>query len=623
MKKAIISIFLLLIFIFTNSCIEHNPIETGSAITDPKGGTGDMISDTITTEKETEEMTEKLPDDITEATDYVTQTWIAVDMNFETEYDYKEKEQLYVIFDAKFTNRVTKTTLTLPGFWYGGSTFTVRFAPTEYGVWDFVTSCETDASLDGKTGTVAANAYKGDLAIYKHGFVVVNGSKHFVYADGTPFFYLGDTHWNLLEEEYDKGGIAAGRTGAKSHFKYIVDKRVEQGFTVYQSEPIGTKADLTDGSLSSADAKAFEQNDLYYQYIAEKGLVHANAEFFFAGSMTKALMDNKEYLEAISRYWVARYSAYPVMWTLAQEIDNDFYRERGDQKIYDYSNNPWVLIAEYLHKYDTYNHPLSGHQESTIYTTVTGRGVTQADADNGGKSAFLSAEVTEKTGHNWWAAQWSPSLNAQIDDRVPKDYYASDKVAISFEGRYCNLWTKNYGARAQSWISMLSGFAGVGYGAADIWLYNGTYNLDEPSNDGLETITVEDKAVRWNKSVDFESAYQLGYMRQFFESFNWWELVPDFNDEKMFKPTLTSRKKAFYTCATIENDLYVVYFYSQNTATGTVQGMDKDSVYEAKWFNPRTNEYSDIGEIKAESDGSWHVPARQEALDFVLLLIKK
>ena len=91
----------------------------------------------------------------------------------------------------------------------------------------------------------------------------------------------------------------------------------------------------------------------------------------------------------------------------------------------------------------------------------------------------------------------------------------------------------------------------------------------------------------------------------------------------MFKPTLTSRKKAFYTCATIENDLYVVYFYSQNTATGIVLGMDKDAVYDAKWFNPRTNEYSDIGEIKAESDGSWHVPARQEALDFVLLLIKK
>ena len=188
-----------------------------------------MQTDEVT---ETEAETEVFPDDITEKTDYVTQTWVAVDLNFETDESYKEKEQLYVVFDAKFTNRETKTSLTIPGFWYGGKTFTVRFAPTEYGIWDFETVCGTDASLDGKTGTVAANAYKGELAIYRRGFVTTNGTKHFVYADGTPFFYLGDTHWNMYDEEYDKGGLSAGRTGAKSHFKYIVDKRVEQGFTV-------------------------------------------------------------------------------------------------------------------------------------------------------------------------------------------------------------------------------------------------------------------------------------------------------------------------------------------------------------------------------------------------------
>ncbi len=576
---------------------------------------------------ETEAETEVFPDDITEKTDYVTQTWVAVDLNFETDESYKEKEQLYVVFDAKFTNRETKTSLTIPGFWYGGKTFTVRFAPTEYGIWDFVTVCGTDASLDGKTGTVAANAYKGELAIYRRGFVTTNGTKHFVYADGTPFFYLGDTHWNMYDEEYDKGGLSAGRTGAKSHFKYIVDKRVEQGFTVYQSEPIGTKANLADGSLSSQDAAAFAKNDLYYQYIAEKGLVHANAEFFFAGNMNAALMKNEKYLEAISRYWVARYSAYPVMWTLAQEIDNDFYRERGDQKIYDYSNNPWVRIAEFLHKYDAYKHPLSGHQENAIFTTVTGQGVTMSNADNGGASAFLSDEVTEKTGHSWWAVQWQPDLKKQDNGKVPKDYWNSGKVAINYESRYCNLWTKDYGARSQSWIAMLNGFAGVGYGAADIWLYNGTYNLDEPSNDGIETISVADKAVTWSTAVNFESAYQQGYMRRFFESFEWWRLVPDFNDGNYFDGVVSSRKKSVYSCATIGNELYVIYMYNKAVASGTVCNMDGGAVYEAKWFDPRTNTYTDIGEIKAdtEKDGkpAWNAPDRPEALDYVLLLIKK
>ena len=203
MKKIIISVFLLVLcfsFILQlASCSDPNETTLHTDITEQDSE--NTTKQSVTTEKETEmtdAITERLPDDITENTDYVTETWTAIDINFETDREYAEKEQLYVIFDAIFTNRETKTTLTIPGFWYGGNTFTVRFAPTEYGIWDFETVCETDASLNGKSGTVAANAYKGDLLIYKHGFVTTNGTKHFVYADGTPFFYLGDTHWNTV-----------------------------------------------------------------------------------------------------------------------------------------------------------------------------------------------------------------------------------------------------------------------------------------------------------------------------------------------------------------------------------------------------------------------------------------
>ena len=37
----------------------------------------------------------------------------------------------------------------------------------------------------------------------------------------------------------------------------------------------------------------------------------------------------KAYLEKLSRYWVARYSAYPVIWTLGQEVDNDPYQDEN------------------------------------------------------------------------------------------------------------------------------------------------------------------------------------------------------------------------------------------------------------------------------------------------------
>ena len=63
--------------------------------------------------------------------------------------------------------------------------------------------------------------------------------------------------------------------------------------------------------------------------VVDIGLVHANAQLFFASELgyNRAMYSNT-YLEKLCRYWVARYGAYPVMWTTGQEVDNDFYHGR-------------------------------------------------------------------------------------------------------------------------------------------------------------------------------------------------------------------------------------------------------------------------------------------------------
>lgn len=556
--------------------------------------------------------------------DLLTETWRAIELTFKTEkkYNTSKNEAFDVIMDVVFKNQATGTTLTLPCFFNGGKDFCVRFAPTEYGIWEYKTVCESDESLNGLTGTIGANIYKGDLDIYKHGFVKTNGSKYFVYDDGTPFFYLGDTHWNMFAEEFDSKGPYAGELQTDSHFKYIVNKRLSQGFTVYQSEPLGASFNLTNG-LDSRDISGFKAADRYFQYLAEVGLVHANAQFFFSSSMTKDIFENEAYLEQMSRYWVARYAAYPVMWTLAQEIDNDCYFERNSGQQYSFLNNPWVKVAEYIHRYDAYKHPLTGHQENTGATTVTGAG-TGSNVSGNGVSVFVLPEVTEKTGHDWWGAQWSPSLTGQADSNVAKDYWKSPKVAVNYEGRYCYLWTKNFGARAQGWISYLSGMFGYGYGAADIWLYKSSYNMDVDSRDGIDTITVADKArYQWPEAVEFESAYQMGYMRNFFSYLPWWTLVPDFNDKNYF----SAKNGGVYTCATAGNTLYVVYLYNRSTATGYLLGMDENASYTVQWFNPRTGEYTLISqEVKNNSSIGTHpayeVPQKPDNEDWVLLATK-
>ncbi len=570
------------------------------------------------------------PDIDPSTVDVITETWVATELTFETDSKKDPTPNFYTIMDAVFTNKNTGTTITVPSFWYEDNIFKVRFAPTEYGVWEYKTVCETDEKLNGKTGTIGANEYKGNLEIYKHGFVKVDpNKKYFVYADGTPFFYLGDTHWNMLTEEFDEAGDRAGNIQTDSHFKYIVDKRVEQGFTVYQSEPIGHKWDINDCKFSLRDVAGFNEADKYFAYIAEKGLVHANAQLVFSNSISQRFAQDLEFMELCCRMWVARYSAYPVMWTLGQEIDNDMYY--GETSVwFTHENNPWINVAEYLHKYDPYKHPLSGHQENTGETTVTGLGTNVTTATNGGASIFLSDEVSKKTGHNWWAAQWRPGIGEKNVNNaaVSKDYWSSSKVAVIYESRYCNLWTKDYGARAQGWLAYLNGFYGYGYGAQDIWLYESEYEADTKSDDGVETITPDDKKIIWGDAINLPSAKQMTYMKHFFSFTSWWELKPDFFDENYFKG---ETKTTNYACATNGNDVYVIYFANLNElATGTVCGMDGDATYNAMWFNPRSGEYITIDKkLKAnitDHNGKpgYVLPQKpnNDRADWVVMLVK-
>ena len=563
-------------------------------------------------ENETPAATE-VPEDVDPGlVDIIGTIWQVTELSFDGSSESAETAAGKAVMDITFTNRATGTSLTIPSFWDGGVNYKVRFAPTECGIWDYKSTCPEDGTLDGLTGTVGVNAYKGDLLIYLHGFVTTDlNLKYFIYNDGTPFLYLGDTHWNMYGEELDGKGDRAGDIETESHFKYIVDRRVSQGFTVYQSEPINAPfGRLTEGIIDEAAVEGFKIADKYYQYIAEKGLVHANAELFYTGYMTEELAADDESLEYLARYWVARFGAYPVIWTLAQECDNDFYNERGDQKFYDAKSNPWLKVAKYIHKYDAYSHPLSGHQESVCYTTVTGRGTDASlGRDNNGKSAFSG--LSKEYGHTWWAAQWSFPLNTQYYMEVPKDYWSSGKPAINYEGRYAYLWTKDFGARAQGWVSFLSGMYGYGYGAADMWYYKTNYDMKTESSDGVDTITVEDKQMYWSEAIELSSGYQMGYLKAFLEENDWWKLTPDFDSGQHFLPA----EGAYYAAASDENRTIVIYLYNQTTAGGTFVNSEHYN-YNYRWFNPRTGEYSESGKT-GKTDFSFDKP---DAEDWVLVL---
>ncbi len=559
--------------------------------------------------------------DVTEATDYVTEKWVAVEIPFTATNAIKNIQEAEV--DVTFVNRTTGTKMVMPAFWEGKTEWKVRFAPTECGIWDYTfATTGTDLGLTVEGGTVACNTYKGDLDIYKHGFVKTTPEqKYFAYADGTPFFYLGDTHWTMLTEEFDSAGSRAGDIQTDSHFKYIVDKRIEQGFTVYQSEPIGHLYNAVNG-ISDTDIKGFQKSDMYFQYIAEKGMVHANAELLFPSEVTDKFIKDTELIRAISRYWVARYGAYPVMWTLGQEIDNDYFGKNNITT----ENNPYVVMAKYIAESDPYKSPLTGHQENTSLVGAKGSVVSKqyGKIKVNEPSVFLG-----NPDHTWWGVQMHIDIDQQYNFNLLKDFWdnGEGKPAVLYETKYEKLSTTTYGARAKSWIAYLSGLYGCAYGCQDMWYYMSSYEMDSTSTDGSKiSVTPEDKKITWGEAMKLPSGEQHGYMRQFFEKLAWWKLVPDFEGVNAYQKS-EDNMLVYYSVAYNKDKVYVAYFYNETEdAAGAFINMNQKATYTAQWFNPVTNEYTLIDNaIKPEKIGEtygYNMPNKPIAQDMVLLVTK-
>ncbi len=568
-------------------------------------------------------------------------TWIANELTIISSKTYKDAFN-DVDVDLVLTNG--NVTYTIPGFWDGGNVWRVRFVCTSAGEWTYTTKCTdtTNTGLHNQTGKITCTDYKGNLEIYKRGFLKIQkDTRYFSYADGTPFFYLGDTHWGLGRETL-------------AMVKETVKTRAEQGYTVYQSEPIGSSFDFTDaGTVTVSDIAGFRANDKKFQAVANYGLVHVNASHFFPDEM-QTFIDNhggysnkilgygakkgkiynfyeisdeaKLALEKISRYWVARYSAYPVMWTLAQEVDNDnFWVDKSNMHGHEQwglENNPYRYVAEYMAKYDPYKSPLTAHQEGSSMTTST-------------NSAFREVEE-----HTWWASQWKPDMKGdfKVLDRA-KEYWENGqgKPYVVYESYYCMLETKNFGARAQGYMGFLSGFCGYGYGAQGGWLYNGSYVADQAGDDGVDVVTVEQKAAGtkdWKGALQLESSIQMGYMRRFFTDkvVDWYKLVPRFSDTSYLSRTTG----AFAVMASAEDaSKAVIYFYNfsdttiaekpnaknSGTKTGTVKMLTANADYKYVWFNPITGKITEEGTFKTTNAGTWDIPEKATC-DMVLYIYK-
>ncbi len=527
----------------------------------------------------------------------IQQQWKAFTLDLHSDRAY-ENPFLNVDVTAVFTGPEGEI-LRVLGFWDGGGTWRIRAALTAVGQWRYST-CASDGNPDfSSEGSICCVAYDGELDIYRHGFLRKGPQgRYLVYDDGTPFFWLGDTHWTFVtEERWDESNCPK----YESQFKACVDRRVAQKFTIYESNLRDGPEDFRmfgrydqylieteHGYLPNIDF--LQRNpDLKMQYIADAGLVNA-VGFSWNNAITAS---GREHFVLLAKYLVARYGAYPVIWTLGGELPGYFSND-FDQLIDD-----WRQVALETEKWDPYNHLTTFHQASA--------------------RPFLDLYI----GENWYDFALTQGAHGDFDF-YPTMYsewvqkhpgYPIVEGESLYEGATSNehfsrVITPDM-VRYVAWLCMQTGGCGYTYGC------NGVWELQWEA--GVGGIGWGDMA--WWDGLELPAAGQLTLMREFYEKAGWWELKPIGG---LIEGGRMGRKMGLFT-ANDQMTTVVGYFGPWEFASATIKGLSCKS-YTAQWFNPETGVYTLIDADARPHNGVWRTPMEEQGMwthekhDKVLLL---
>jgi hypothetical protein len=113
------------------------------------------------------------------------------------------KDYNYPVKDVDIKCKLTHqggSSFSISGFWDGNRSYKVRFSLPLEGTWQYlITSSDTNnAGLHNISGNVIADKYSGNNDYLKKGFIKVSGDGHyFTYGNGDPFFYLGESVWEI------------------------------------------------------------------------------------------------------------------------------------------------------------------------------------------------------------------------------------------------------------------------------------------------------------------------------------------------------------------------------------------------------------------------------------------
>ncbi|NET34775.1 MAG: DUF4038 domain-containing protein [Cyanothece sp. SIO1E1] len=431
-----------------------------------------------------------------------TEIWHPFELSLSSSQVYENP--LYEIkkFYADFTSP-TGRSQRIYGFWDGDRQFKIRFAPDELGEWSFVTHCSNtdDTGLHAVQGRFQSIPNTSPLAIYQNGNLKRSrGNYHMEHADGTPFFYTACTAWNgalkSTPEEWDT------YLTQRANNNYNVIQFVTTQWRGCERDSEGEVAFIGSGRIEINPA-FFQRLDKKVEEINAHGLIAAPVllwalPFAEGRELSPGYYLPEEEAILLARYLVARYGGHQVIWILG-----------GDGKYTGEMEQRWKTIGRGVFG-EKQPRLVAQHPHGVSWIGELYKDEPWLDIVGYQSSHDNNARIVDWINKGPMAKQW---------DQLPA------RPLINLEPNYEEIRFKITAKdvrNASYWSLMATPIAGITYGANGIWPWiqeQGELieNHGNPGGRGPST---------WKQSIEFSGSLQIGYLSQFFQQFNWWELRP-------------------------------------------------------------------------------------------------
>jgi hypothetical protein len=484
----------------------------------------------------------------------------------------------------------------IPCFWDGDNVWKMRFSAPRIGEYTFETVCSntSDEGLQGQKGTISVQPYTGSNPVLAHGRLrVASDHRHFEQADGTPFFWVGDTWWMGLCSRLDwpKG------------FQELTADRIAKGFNVVQIiagpypdmeawDPRGrNEAGFPfEADFARINPAYYDQADLKIGHLVNAGITPCIVGMW-GYYMPQIGVDR---VKRFWRYLVARYGAYPVVWCICGEGKMAYYLSKTPKEDAALQQQGWSEVMAYVREVDGHHNLISIHP-------------TQYGREQVNDPALMDFEMLQ-TGHGDLESV-APTAESVIKSvgREPRMPVVDSEV--NYEGILGRCWQNIQ--RLCFYTSVLNGTAGHTYGASGIWQMSTQEHPYGPSPHGRCWGNTP-----WQEAYQLPGSKQIGLGGRFIRRFPWWEFE---RHPEWVEPAWQQTNP--YTCTTvgIPRRLRIVYV-PMLWDPPLVKDIESGVKYTAYYFDPCTGAETSIGEVVPDSKSQWRPPLPPEVHDWLLVL---